>query len=345
MARYWVGGATGFLGSAVVRALRADGHDVVAVARGRGEVAGVPVQAVDAGDAAAVEASARGVDGAFLLTGLVSRDPAHAERLHHANVVVTRQALLGLRRAGVPRVVYASTSGTVAISSDPVAANEESPIPREHIARFPYYRSKLYGELEALEANDPPRFEVVVVNPSLLLGPGDVRGSSTEDVRRLLDGEILAVPGGGLAFVDVRDAARGAIAALERGVAGERYLLSAVNLTVAAFLQRVARIAGLPPPRLPLPASPDLAGGATRLFARIVEAAGGRAPVEAESVEIASLFWYCDPQRAVDELGFQPRDPGETLRDTVVDLVERGVAHPRRGQYSEEGLTQAEGLG
>src|SRR5690606_33882261 len=191
---YWVAGATGFLGSHLVRLLNDEGHSVIAVSRRGGEVAEIPVRPLDLLDTAAVAESARGVDGAFLASGKVSRDKALAEVLHRDNVLAARSALAGLRRAGVRRVVVASTSGTIAVSSDPKAIPDETArAPLELIARWPYYRSKLYAEREALEANAPPDFEVVIVNPSLLLGPGDLRESSTGDVRRFLQRALPAI--------------------------------------------------------------------------------------------------------------------------------------------------------
>jgi dihydroflavonol-4-reductase len=334
--KYWVGGATGFLGSHLVAALRRDGHEVVAVSRSGGEISGVGVNALDVFDAERVAESARGADGAFLTTGMVSRDPADAEELHRQNVIATRHALRGLREAAVRRVVYASTSGTMAISDDPRAIDETSPPPLALIARWPYYRTKYYGELEALEANDPPNFEVVVVNPSLLLGPGDLRRSSTRDIENFLNGDILAMPRGGLAFVDARDAARAMVSAMERGRAGERYLVSGANLTVAAFLQRLERLTGVPAPKVPLPRSADIATFATSLFNRAVRAVGGESPVNETSVDLGQHYFYVDCRKAMDELGFEPRDPAETLHDTVSDLVERGVAHPRVGRFARE---------
>jgi dihydroflavonol-4-reductase len=339
MARYWVGGATGFLGSHLVRALIDGGHDVVAVSRGGGEIHGVSVQKVDILDPERVAASARGVDGAFLVAGKVSRSPEDAEELHRANVLGTRAALAGLRSAGVRRVVHASTSGTIAVSTEAHVADESSPAPLELLARWPYYRSKYHAELEALEANTPAAFEVVVVNPSLLLGPGDLRASSTGDVRRFLDGEILATPRGGIALVDVRDAARGMALAMERGAPGERYLLSAANLSIAAFFGRLERITGVPAPAVRLPRSPALAVGVTELFGRAVKAIGGELPMDSISVELGQHYWYCDAAKAIRDLGFSPRDVTDTLRDTVEDLVLRGVAHPRHG-----GLGRGDGL-
>jgi len=336
MSRYWVAGATGFLGSHLARSLASSGHEVVALSKRGGSVPGIDVQALDVLDESAVAESARGVDGAFLVTGRVSRNRDDAELLHRDNVRATISALNGLRQAGVKRVVVASTSGTLAVSREPDRiADETSRAPLEVIARWPYYRTKLYAERAALEANRPGEFEVVVVNPSLLLGPGDLRESSTGDVRLFLERSIPAVPAGGMAFVDVRDAALGLIQAFERGRAGERYLLNAMNMTIAAFFQRLERITGVKAPLLKMPSSRALALGLNQVFTKAVEKLGGHAPVDAVSVEMSQYFWYCSSQKAERELGFVARDPGETLRDTVSDLVERHVvALPKSAHFA-----------
>jgi dihydroflavonol-4-reductase len=328
--RFWVAGATGFLGSQLVRVLRQHGHEVVPVSRSGGEVDGLVVRALDVLDREAVRESARGCDGAFLATGKVSRDRGDAEELYRLHVLGTREALAGLRAAGIGRVVVASTSGTIAVGTDPrTIFDENSHAPLEIIAPWPYYRSKLYGEREALEANDPPNFEVVIVNPSVLFGPGDLRESSTGDIRLFLERSIPAVPAGGLAFVDARDAALGMLLAFERGRAGERYLLNAANMSVAAFFQRLERLTGIKAPALPMPSSRALAIGANRLFSRAIRALGGEPPVDEVSVELAQYFWYCSSGKAERDLGFTVRDPGETLRDTVDDLILRKAAFPK----------------
>ncbi|HEY6728448.1 MAG TPA: NAD-dependent epimerase/dehydratase family protein [Polyangiaceae bacterium] len=325
MARYWVGGATGFLGSHLARLLQARGHEVVGVSRSGGSLGSLELAAVDVLDPERVRESAQGCDGAFLATGLVTRDREAAEELHRLHVVGTRSALQGLRAAGVRRTVVASTSGTIAVGKDPKRIfDERDDPPLELIASWPYYRSKLFGESEALDANGPD-FEVVIVNPSLLLGPGDIRESSTGDVRRFLERSIPAVPSGGMAFVDVRDAALGMWLAFERGQAGERYLLNAKNLTIAAFLQRLSRLTGVKAPLLRLPKHREFALQLNQVFNKAVRAIGGEPPVDEISVEMSQYFWYCDSAKAQEDLGWQPRDPGETLRDTVFDLVERGV--------------------
>jgi dihydroflavonol-4-reductase len=239
----------------------------------------------------------------------------------------TRTTLDAAKRAGITRVVVASTSGTIAVSKEPREISEDAETPVGIIARWPYYRSKLYAEKEALERS-APGYEVICVNPSLLLGPGDLRNSSTDDVRLFLDGKVLAVPAGGMSFVDARDAASAMVAAMKQGRPGQRYLVSGCNTTVRDFFSRLERVSGVKAPWVPMPKDPELALQAVLLLQRVATRFGGKLPVSAETVDVAEHFWYVDWSKATRELGFQPRDPMETLRDTVEDLRLRGVVWP-----------------
>lgn len=346
--RFWVGGATGFLGSHVVGELLTHGHEVIAVARTGGrpllvnaEEGALDTRAVDVLDARAVEESARGVDGAFLCTGLVSRSPTAAREMHQIHVDGTRSALTGLRAAGVPRVVVAGTSGTLAVSRDPTRIDDETSCRAlAFVSGFPYYRTKYFGEQVALERSCP-EFEVVVVNPSLLLGPGDLRESSTVDVRRFLERSIPAAPSGGLAVVDVRDAASGMRLAFERGRSGERYLLNAANLTFGAFFERLSRMTGISAPLLSMPKNVELSQTIFGLYERAIVGLGGKPPIDAAEVLLGSHYWYCSAGKAERELGFSARDLGDTLRDTILDLVEREVVL-RPAAFSTSGRVPAE---
>src|SRR3984957_4859483 len=240
--RNLVTGATGFLGGPLARSLEAEGHEVVRYSRSDGG---------DVLDAARVRAAAAGCAGAFHCAGKVSRRREEAEELYRVHVEGTRTVLDACEAAGVPRVVIASTSGTIAVSeSADHVATENDPAPIGLIAAWPYYRAKLFAERAALERGG--RLEVVSVNPSLLFGPGDTNGSSTEDVRLFLESAVPAVPAGGLSFVDVRDAASALRLAMERGRPGHRYLVGACNLTVRDFFARLGRVSGVRAPWLPM---------------------------------------------------------------------------------------------
>jgi dihydroflavonol-4-reductase len=318
MSKYLVTGATGFLGSHVVRVLEAHGHEVVAFSRENGG---------NVLDVQGIRAAAVGCHGAFHCAGKVSRKLADAEEMYRLHVDGTKNVLDACEREGVSRVVVASTSGTVA-ASEAVGhvANEEDPEPLGLIARWPYYRAKLFAERAAFERGRAG-FDVVCVNPSLLLGPGDLRGSSTGDVRLFLEGAIPLVFAGGMSFVDARDAAEAMRLAMDLGRAGERYLVGACNLTVRDFFGRLSRISGVRAPIVPVPVSL----GAVRVGARWMQGLGSRlgiTTIDPVSAEMAQCFWYIDSSKAERELGWNARNPNETLYETVEDLRARGVVWP-----------------
>jgi dihydroflavonol-4-reductase len=329
MKRVLVTGATGFVGGHVVRALRARGVHVVGMCRGDAralERDGVEVKKGDVLDVERVREAAAGCGGAIHCAGKVSRSAADAEEMRRLHVGGTRAVLDGCEAAGVKRVVVASTSGTVAVSEDPDhVATEDDPTPYGLVNQWPYYRAKLWAETEAL-ARSRAGFEVIAVNPSLVLGPGDVHGSSTEDVRLFLEGKIAAIPSGGVAYVDARDAAEALVLALERGQGGRRYLVSACNTTFRELFARLERVSGVKGPWAPLPREATKVAGA--LIERFAEAIGREPLVSTESLELARHYWYADASRAERELGWTPRDAVATLADTVADLRARGVVWP-----------------
>jgi dihydroflavonol-4-reductase len=264
-----------------------------------------------------------GCDALFHLAGFVSREPDDGQRMMRVHIDGTRRVLEAAKAAGVRRVVLASTSGTIAVSKEPVILDERAPYPTDVVGGWPYYLSKIYQEKLALDLGATLGLDIVIVNPSLLLGPGDERTSSTGDVRRFLKREIPVVPEGGVNFVDARDAARATVAALEQGRAGERYLLGGPNWTVAEYFGRLERASKVRAPKLKLPNA--LQRRAASLVEHAYKALDKEPPVERISVEMAQVYWWCDSGKAERELGFAARDPGETLDDTIRDLRTRMI--------------------
>jgi dihydroflavonol-4-reductase len=336
VSRFLVTGAAGFLGRHLVAALVAEGHRVRAFVRNADTSIGA--QETVSGDVLSPQSIAPALadcDGVFHCAGKVSRKPEDAELLYKLHVDGTKNLIDASIAAGVQRIVVASTSGTIAVSEDPdhVATEIDEP-PIGLLNRWPYYRAKLFAEKAALERNGKPLpdgrlAEIVCMNPTLLLGPGDVNGSSTDDVRLFLDRKIPAIPPGGMSYVDVRDVAVTMVRAMERGVAGRRYLLGASNLTVREFFGRLERISGVRGPLLPMPErGREIARTGAQLIERLSSRMGVPVAVDAVSLDMAHFYWYLDASLAEAELDFSPRDPIETLRDTVRDLEERGVVWP-----------------
>jgi dihydroflavonol-4-reductase len=339
-ARILVTGATGFLGAHVVAALREQEREVVALVRDPNSLLarklatqpGVTVATGDVLNGASVEAAAAGCSAVLHCAGKVSRASADASMMTRVNVEGVATVLAACERAGIRRAVLASTSGTIGVSTDPDAiADETTSAPLELINKWPYYRSKYYGEQIALDfAKSKPGFELVIVNPALLLGPGDMHGSSTEDVRRALEHHMPLVPAGGYTFVDARDAAQGMVLALDKGRDRQRYLLVSCNCPISTFYSRVARVAGLDGTVFSLPDHAVVKRATRWLVKRAHEVLGqDDALPDAVSIEMAQHYWYVDSTLAENELGWRARDPMITLADTVADQRARGVVMMR----------------
>lgn len=312
-------GGTGFLGTAIVRRLIDSGEKGLRVM-----ASSVPSWMKDSGveaaegsvtDASDVAAAVKNVAVIYHLAGKVSRDNDDAALMNRVHVQGTRILCEAAVESGVERMVLASSSGTIAISEKDEVLDETFPPPLKLISRFAYYSSKFYQEKTALETFAGDGRKLIVMNPSLLLGAGDERLSSTKPVLDFIARKIPYTPSGGLSFVDVRDAAGMFIAAAEKGRDRGKYLLGAENMKFAEFFGRLERLSGVSAPilRLPKPISVAGAGIIESFFKNRRKAP----PIESKEVEQAELFWYFDSSKAKDELGFSPRDPQQTLYETV----------------------------
>jgi len=325
-----VTGATGFLGGALVPLLVEEGHQVRVLARGGApdaEALGCELSSGDVRDPETVRRALHGCEGLYHLAGLVSRDPRDAHKMYELHVSGTRVLLAEAERAGLQRVILASSSGTIGVSPVRRVATEEDDYPIETVGRWPYYLSKIYEEKIALEAARR-RLPVVILNPSLLLGPGDARLSSTQDIYRFLLGRIPAMPRGGISFVDVRDAARAFVAALNRGNVGERHLLGAANWEFSEFFGRLSRLARRSPPPLRLPSAVKVA--AAHLMEGWAHRRGREPGLPAADVEMGEHWFFIDSSKAERLLSFSPRDPMETLAETISYVRERFLPREAR---------------
>ena len=332
MPRTLVTGATGFIGSAVARALARRGDELRLVVREGARIDGIEgleYEAVRADllDRRALRRAVTGVERVFHCAGLTSLRPRDEELLFEVNVVGTRTLLEECLRAGVARVVY--TSSVAAIGPAPEGGTaDETQIFTAGGLGIPYVNSKHEAEVEAfrLAAHGLP---LVCVNPTFVYGRGDYHGGSTGVVRRFMLGRIAVYTDGALNVVDVEDVAAGHLLADERGQLGERYILGNRNYTWDRLFADLARMSGVEPP--PLKLSPPVALRLAEVLAR----GPGRPPVSVLGVKSASQWWTYKNTKAKRELGWTTSPHEDAIEGTIQWYAEREGGRIARGRRSQ----------
>lgn len=253
-----VTGGTGFVGSHVARALTAEGHSVRVLHRPSSKLAaldGVPFESAlgDILDANSLRAACDGCDWVFHVAAVADYWRSTRDEIIEANVKGTERVLAAARAAGVRRVVFTSSAAAVGLQRDG-QPSDETDLFNQSPARFPYGYSKALAEVVCREAAAAAQ-DVVIVNPVVVIGPGDLNRISGELILSVAQfGPAMPAPPGGVAMVDVRDVARWHVRAAERGQSGERYILGSVNVPHADLFAYIAHVANVPRPGFPLPA-------------------------------------------------------------------------------------------
>ena len=295
-------GGAGFLGTHLIPLLRAQGHSLTLISRSKppaawlqGENAIRHVQA-DLKDREAVREALKGTEALYHLAGLVSFRNEDGRKMYELHVDCTRELLRDVRALGTkPRVILASTSGTIAVSKTERVGTEADDYPIETVGGWPYYLSNLYEEKLALEFCRKEGIPLVVLNPSLLMGPGDDRLSSTWTVVKFLQRDIPAMPGGGMSFVDARDVAQAAVNALTRGELYGRHLMG-VNMSMKEFFARLERLSGVPAPRVKLNKDLNILGAYA--LGRFAQWRGEQPTLDPQEVEVGEHWFWLDSAKA-----------------------------------------------
>jgi dihydroflavonol-4-reductase len=313
-------GATGFLGSHVARVLAEQGARLRLLVRptsDRRNIADLNAEQVegDLRDPASIENALAGCEALFHVAAdyrLWVRDP---EQMYRSNVEGTRSLLEAARKKGVRRVVYTSSVATMGFSSNGTLADENSPVTLADMIGH-YKRSKFMAEQVAFEAARSG-MDVVVVNPTTPIGERDLKPTPTgRIVVDFLKRKFPAYVDTGLNLVDATECARGHIQALEKGRAGERYILGGENLTLKQILDRLAAITGLPSPRVKLPYVFALAAGV--VDETVTGWILGREPrVTLDAVRMGRKKMFVTSAKAERELGWRPVPVDGALRRSV----------------------------
>jgi dihydroflavonol-4-reductase len=278
-------------------------------------------------DRGAMRRALRGCGVAFHSAGYVnSRPPEHVWRI---NALAPRIVVEAAAAEGVGRVVLTSTVAAIGTAAGDEVA-DETHVYRAGGAGMAYADSKHEGELEALAAGARHGVEVVVVNPSYVLGVPVKRGepgeTSTRTVANYLLGRLPAIVDGATNIVDVEDVAAGHLLAAERGQPGERYILGGYNVAWVDLIDRIAAQSGVHHPLLVLPR--DVAA-----LARLQDELRLPGPIAPEALILMAQNWRYSSRKAKRELGYRTRPIERTLTATIDwcrELIEAGAFRDRR---------------
>ena len=327
-------GATGFVGSAVLRQLIKAGHTVRALVRpnsDRRNLGGLPVEIMtgDLADRGSLDRALAGCSTLFHVAADYRLWVPNPDPLYEANVTGTQNIMLAAVQAGVTRIVYTSSVATLGLTPDGTPADEDTPVSLADMIGH-YKRSKFLAEAEVKRLAGEKGLPVVIVNPSTPVGPRDIKPTPTgRIIVDALSGRMPAYVDTGLNLVHVDDVAIGHLLALEHGKLGERYVLGGFNMTLREILTEVAAIAGKRPPRIRLPHNLVLPiAYLSEAWARTVS--GHEPRVTLVGVRLSKKRMFFSTEKAKRALGFHPRPVEEALRDAVQWFRENGYL-PKRG--------------
>ena len=311
-----VTGSTGFVGANLCAALLARGWSVRALHRASSRLDAledIPVEHAtgDVNEPHSLAVAMRGCDAVFHVAAVADYWRQSAEKLYRVNVEGTRAACQAALDTKISRLVFTSSVASLGIPKpgQPADESHEFNLPPE---RFRYGHSKLLAE-GVLREFVSRGLDAVIVNPSIILGPGDlneISGSIVTEVARRRSASLVYPPGG-VNYIDVQDVCAGHIAAAECGRTGERYILAAHNLTHHEAMKIVAEVVGTPRPRIGIPRA--LIGPLAALLDLAAKIAGRPLPMNGDQMRLSGEFVYFDSGKAIRELGL-PQTP---FRETV----------------------------
>jgi len=316
-----VTGASGFVGSAIVRQLLDAGHEVRVLLRThspRDNIEGLDVEVVtgDLTDAATLKQAVTGCSALFHAAADYRLWAPHPQTMYAANVDGTRNIMRAALNTGVARIIYTSSVATLGVHPDGTPADEETPSSLDSMIGH-YKRSKFMAEAVVRDMVKKEGLPAVIVNPSTPIGPRDIKPTPTG--KMILDaarGRMPAYVDTGLNVVHVDDVATGHLLALEKGVIGERYILGGENLSLKDILSQVATIAKRTPPRIRLLHNAVLPfAWIVQEFARLTGV--GQPIMTVDGVRMAKKRMFYSSAKAERDLGYTHRAAFDALRDAV----------------------------
>ena len=321
-------GATGFLGSAVLRQLVEDGQNVRVLARPNGDRRNIEKVACeviegDLNDIPSLQMAVAGCDTLFHVAADYRIWTPNPSELYRTNDLGTVELFRAAAAAGIERMIYTSSVATLGIHSDGTPSNEATPVSRSDMVGH-YKRSKFDAETSVMSLISKEHLPIVIVNPSTPIGPRDVKPTPTgRIIVEAAAGRMPAFVDTGLNVVHVDDVAAGHIQAFKSGAIGERYILGGEDLSLKQILAEVAEIIGRKPPMISLPRAPLFPFAyLSEIIARL---RGGTEPMlTVDGLRMSKKRMYFSSAKAQKMLGYVTRPATEALRDAVEWFTSNG---------------------
>jgi dihydroflavonol-4-reductase len=323
-----VTGATGFVGSAVARALGARGHQIRVLVRStsnRRNLDGFQAEIVfgDINDPTSVARAMAGCRYVIHLAADYRIWVPKPEQMMKTNVEGTANVMRAAKAAGVERIVHCSSVAALAMSKDGTPTDEDTPIDPDKIVGS-YKRSKYLGEQAVRELMRELDLPVVIVNPAAPVGMRDIKPTPTG--RMIVDaanGKIPAYMDTGLNLVRVDDVAIGHVLALERGRIGEGYILGGENLSLREILTMVTQEAGRKPPWIKV--SPNMMWPVAMVEEWLARVFKTEPRVTRDHLRMARSKMYFSSAKAMRELGYAPRPVRPAIKEAVAWFLANGM--------------------
>jgi dihydroflavonol-4-reductase len=321
-------GATGFVGSAVARALAGRGYRLRLLIRptsDRRNLAGIDADLAlgDLTDAASLARAATGCRYVFHVAADYRLWVPDAAAMLRANVDGTSAMMRAARAAGVERIVYCSSVAALGRPHDGSLADENTPTDEADFIGT-YKRSKFLAERAVMDLVRQEALPAVVVNPAAPVGPRDIKPTPTgKMIRDAAAGRVPAYIDTGLNIVHVDDVAQGHVLALERGQIGERYVLAGENLLLKDLLALVAQVVGRRPPNIELPEA--LVWPAAWLMEGFARITGIPPMMTRDHIKMARHRMFYSSDKAKRELGYESRPARVAIEDAVAWFRDNGM--------------------
>ncbi len=324
----FVTGATGFVGSSLVRLLIREGFQVGILARKNSSLANVEdlnlsIHFGDLKDPRSLEEALAGYDYLFHVAADYRLWVPRPKEIYENNVQGTKNIMNAAIKTGIRRVVYTSSVATLGLRKDGTPADEETPVSLKDMIGH-YKRSKFMAEEAVRNLAESGKIDVVIVNPSTPIGPRDIKPTPTgRMILEAAQGKMPAYVDTGLNIVHVDDVSMGHLLALQKGRTGRRYILGGENMTLKEILETIARLTNQRPPRIRLPH--NLILPLAYVFEAVSLITGKEPLATVDGVRLAKKRMFFSSKRAERELGYTHRPAQMAIEDAVEWYKEQGL--------------------